>query len=120
MARSLGLRVISSLGWELPDTVKLPDADRQFEILWTLNGRAVREASRVGLSLLARTQPALAQELGRRLSDDVPDASEDLRRATALFARILSYSQRDSSQHPRSGGRPNRSSRRRVTRVDRA
>jgi DICT domain-containing protein len=83
-------------GWELPDTIEVRDADRRFEVIWTLDGRAVREASRVGLALLARTQPTLAGDVGQRLSNGMRAESEDLRNATTLFARILSYTQQAS------------------------
>ena len=78
-------------GWELPTAVPVRDRDRRFEVLWTLDPGAVREASRVGLSLLAGSQPGKAHELGRDLPDTALTSSADLRNATALFARILSY-----------------------------
>jgi DICT domain-containing protein len=80
-------------GWELPTNIAVPDGDRRFEIVWTLDGRAVREASRVALSLLARSRPSLAHDVAQRLPQGTLPASNDLRNATTLFARILAYSQ---------------------------
>jgi len=76
--------------WELPGQHDVADADRLFEALWTLEPRAVRDA--------ARTCAGLAREWGAEgvdLGEDLPaEVSEDLRRATTLFGRVLSYTDR--------------------------
>ncbi len=82
-------------GWELPATTDLADRDRRFETVWSLDPRVVRDASRVGAALAAdaHLDPTLTP------LDVPPPASGDLHRATALFARILSYTQIETSQN---------------------
>jgi DICT domain-containing protein len=78
-------------GWELPSPPGTADRDRRFETVWTLDPRAVREATRVGISLLEETDPELSSRLSAALPEVVEPASPDLRRATSLLARIVSY-----------------------------
>jgi hypothetical protein len=53
----------------------------------------VRAASTVGLSLLRRSDPGQAEALADVLPLSAGPASPDLRRATALFGRIVAYAQ---------------------------
>jgi DICT domain-containing protein len=80
--------------WEVPGSRYGQGDRRRFETVWTLDGRAVREASRVALSVLAERDAVLADELGRRLMDVPPPSSSELNQATALFSRVLAYAQR--------------------------
>jgi MerR family transcriptional regulator, light-induced transcriptional regulator len=77
--------------WELPSATRLPDGARRFETVWSLDALVVREASRVGLALLAGSRPELARDLAEALPDVSLSASADLRNATTLFARMLAY-----------------------------
>jgi DICT domain-containing protein/predicted DNA-binding transcriptional regulator AlpA len=97
------------LAWEDPDTQHLPglpDAERRFEALWTLDPHTVRRAAQVGGTLAGRMDP----ELGRRLDEllaDRPLAVEEP--APALIAttnRILSYLEppMDRPRRPRPRG----------------
>ena len=55
------------LAWETPESQRddhLPDRERRFEALWTLDPRTVRRAALVGAALAA---PRRAPELGERL-----------------------------------------------------
>ena len=76
--------------WELPGQGGAADADRLFEAVWTLEPPAVRDA--------ARTCAGLARQWGAepvQLDEDLPlEASEDLRAATTMFSRVLSYADR--------------------------
>ncbi len=75
-------------GWELPATAALADRDRRFETVWSLDPRIVRHATRVGAAIAAaHPAPSIIP------SDVPPPASADLHQATALFARVLSYTQ---------------------------
>lgn len=76
--------------WELPGQDDVPDSDRLFESLWTLDPVAVRDA--------ARACTRLVSELGHRteglteaVEDPRPPAPVDLQQATALFNRVLAY-----------------------------
>jgi DICT domain-containing protein len=86
-------------GWEVPSPPGTADADRRFETVWTLDPARVRSATRVGLSLLSETDPGLSDELAASLPEVAAPASPDLRRATALFGRVVEYVQ-DSTDPP--------------------
>ncbi len=77
--------------WELPGQVRLPDADRLFEVVWSLEPRAVRDAARACADLADGLDPEGATG-GDRVPDDVPgEASPELRHATSLFNRMVAY-----------------------------
>ena len=80
-------------GWELPSPPGTVDSARRFETVWTLDASAVRAATNFGIALLHATDAAHADELATSLAAPVPAASPDLQRATALFARIVEYTQ---------------------------
>src|SRR5688500_12943620 len=82
------------LAWELPESQRdehLPDRERRFEAMWTLDPRVVRRAAEVGAALAARA----GADVGRRLEDvlrDRPLAFEAPAPAlTALTNRIVGY-----------------------------
>lgn len=85
-------------GWELPSPPGTADRDRRFETVWTLDPQSVRAATTVGLSLLRESDPGRADGLEASLSRPTGAASPDLKRATALFARIVEYTQ-DAARH---------------------
>jgi DICT domain-containing protein len=78
-------------GWELANPGPVPDAERRFETLWSLEPAVVREATRIGLGLVARIDPGRAQQLHSNLPPAGATSSADLRRANGLFSRILTY-----------------------------
>jgi DICT domain-containing protein len=80
-------------GWELPSPPGTADSDRRFETVWTLDPESVRAATNVGIELLRATDPEHADQLAASLSGSAGVASPDLQRATALFARIVEYTQ---------------------------
>lgn len=81
-------------GWELPSPAGTSDHDRRFETVWTLDPPAVRAATRVGIALVQQADPGLSDQLTASLADVAGRASSDLVRATALFSRIVDYTQR--------------------------
>jgi len=77
------------LAWELPGQAGVPDADRRFEAIWTLEAPAVVDAARAGASILT----GLGQDVSK-LTDELDrwtGASQDVGQATALFHRMLAY-----------------------------
>jgi DICT domain-containing protein len=80
-------------GWELPSPPGTADRNRRFETVWTLDPVSVRAATRVGISLLHEIDPDQSARLAASLSGVAGTASPDLQRATALFARIVEYTQ---------------------------
>lgn len=76
---------------ELPGRSGAGPSERSFEAMWSLDPRVVRDASRV-CSVLADGYRPGWRPAGPQLTDDDPmPASEDLRRASHLFERMVSY-----------------------------
>jgi len=81
--------------WEIPGQVDMPDKDRVFEAVWTLDPREVRDAAR----LCARLVDVLVPDHRYDWStlEEVPAAAtSDLRAATSLFQRMTEYLDRGS------------------------
>lgn len=80
-------------GWELPGQEGVPDMQRRFEALWSIEADVVREASGVALELTARSAPELAAAAPARLRSEAVPGSEDLRTLTSLTNRMLAYTE---------------------------
>lgn len=78
-------------GWEFAGQEDRPDADRRFEVLWTVDPRAVRDAATICAQLAESWSPGLGPLLGGLPSDPVPTASADLQRAMGLLNRMTGY-----------------------------
>jgi DICT domain-containing protein len=78
-------------GWEFAGQEDRPDADRRFEVLWTVDPRVVRDAATICAQLVESWSPSLGPLLGRLPSDPVPAASADLQRAMGLLNRMTGY-----------------------------
>ena len=77
-------------GWELPGQHGIADADRRFEVVWTLAPAAVRDAALICALLAESLVPGL--RLTRLLSSGtLPSPSADLQRATGLLSRMTGY-----------------------------
>jgi DICT domain-containing protein len=82
------------LAWETPESQRdpsLPDHERCFEALWTLDPRVARRAALVGAALAGRADPALGSRLGRLLRDRPLAFEAPAPGLTALTNRIVSY-----------------------------
>jgi MerR family transcriptional regulator, light-induced transcriptional regulator len=77
--------------WEHPGQDQRRDADRIFEVLWSVDPQAVRTAARIGTALAAPAFPQIAGRLAARLDAEPAPASADLRRASGLIERTLDY-----------------------------
>jgi DICT domain-containing protein len=83
-------------GWELPGQHGIADADRRFEVVWTLAPAAVRDAAQICALLAESLAPEL--RLARMLSSGTPPSpSADLQRATGLLSRMTGYLEAASS-----------------------
>ena len=82
---------VALAAWELPGQDAVPDQDRAFEALWTLDPHAVRDAARV-CARVAHDAGAVAAGglLIAALADD-PAAMTDVAAATSLFNRVVAY-----------------------------
>ena len=77
--------------WEFPGQASVTDSGRRFEVLWSVDPPAVRDAALICAQIAGALSPGLA-----RLAGDLPDgvpppASADLNRAVGLFNRMASY-----------------------------
>lgn len=77
--------------WELPGQSGVPDRDRVFEAVWTVDPHAVRDAARVAAQVAADAGNATAELLTRELADPPASRSGDAQAATALFNRAIAY-----------------------------
>jgi DICT domain-containing protein/predicted DNA-binding transcriptional regulator AlpA len=76
---------------ERPGQEAVPSARRRYEAVWTVDPRAVRYASRVAAALADEYRPELRMGDRDLPSNEPPSASSDLRRASGLLTRSLSY-----------------------------
>jgi DICT domain-containing protein len=75
-------------GWERPGG---EGAGRVFEVLWSVEPDAVRDAARIGLELAASQWPELRERVPAWLSEP-PEADDGaVERATALTNRMVAY-----------------------------
>ncbi|HEU5037619.1 MAG TPA: DICT sensory domain-containing protein [Nocardioides sp.] len=77
--------------WELPGQDEVPDADRLFECVWTVDPRAVRTAARVCAAVALESGLSDAGALLYELADEPPAVVADLASVTTLFNRVVSY-----------------------------
>lgn len=84
--------------WELPGQDDVPDRDRIFESVWTVEPAAVRTAARACARIAQASGLADASVLLYELADDPVPGTTDLGSVTALFNRIVAYV--DQAQRP--------------------
>lgn len=78
--------------WEVPGQNRVPDRDRAFETVWSVDRRAVRDAARAGAGLVAAAAPEVAGELAAQLEEDPPAAgAEELENLSELSSRMVAY-----------------------------
>lgn len=77
--------------WELPGQDTVPDRDRLFEAVWTIEPHAVRDAARACARVAADAGEPDAEALQDTLAHDPVTRSVDPVGATALFNRVVEY-----------------------------
>ena len=77
--------------WEFPGQQDTPDAQRRFEMLWSVDPPAVRDAAEICAQLACMLSPGLAPVLAELPSAPPAPASADLQRAIGLFNRMAAY-----------------------------
>jgi DICT domain-containing protein len=82
--------------FELPGQDDVPDRDRLFEAVWTLDPRAVRDAARVCGRVAQAAGVSAATPILYELAEEPPSVPLDPVGATALFNRIVAYVDRMS------------------------
>jgi DICT domain-containing protein len=77
--------------WERPGQDGVPDLERRFETVWSVEPRLVREASRIAAGFVERTRPDLLDPIVERLRHTPPPSGEELRLVGALTNRMVAY-----------------------------
>jgi DNA-binding transcriptional MerR regulator len=82
---------VALTAWELPGQHAVPDRDRVFESVWTVERSAVREAARVCADVAAdlgvQSADGVVEQLARPLGTGTPDLAQ----VTSLFNRVVGY-----------------------------
>jgi MerR family transcriptional regulator, light-induced transcriptional regulator len=78
-------------GWETPGQDDVADRHRTFEVVWTVDPHATRQALRTCAEVASATGLALAPDLLLELDERPVVAQTDPTRASALFNRAISY-----------------------------
>jgi MerR family transcriptional regulator, light-induced transcriptional regulator len=91
-------------GWEFPGQ-RETDADRRFEVMWSVDPRVVRDAMTICAELAESLAPGAGRLLSGLPSDPPLPASADLHRAAGLLTRMTGYLERTARP---SGGAPSR------------
>ncbi len=78
--------------WEIPGQDGVPDRDRVFESMWTVEPQAVRDAARVCAAVALEAGAPGADAVLHDLAEDPrPGAGIDLGTVSALFNRVIAY-----------------------------
>jgi DICT domain-containing protein len=77
--------------WERPGQDAVPDLERRFETVWSVEPRLVREAARIAAGLVERTAPELLDPIVERLRHTPPPSADELRLVGALTNRMVAY-----------------------------
>ena len=81
-------------GWEPPGQEGVSDRHRAFEVVWTVDSQATRQALRICAEVAGAAGLATAPDLLRELDEDPVVARADPVRAAALFNRAIGYTDR--------------------------
>ncbi|WP_370246466.1 DICT sensory domain-containing protein [Nocardioides sp.] len=79
------------VAWELPGQVDVPEWQRRFEAVWTVDATAVREAARVCATAAHESGVEGARGVVSELAVRVDDQAGDPLQVTALFNRVVTY-----------------------------
>jgi DICT domain-containing protein len=79
------------LAWEHPASGDVPDRERAFEALWTLDPRVVRRAAHVGAMLARRADEALGERVDALLAERPLAMEQPAPALTAVTNRIVGY-----------------------------
>jgi len=77
--------------WERPEQDDVPDAERRFETVWSVEPEIVRTAARIGCKLAEGQAGDLVQRVADRLAERPPPSDEQMRLVGALTSRMVAY-----------------------------
>ncbi|WP_182559148.1 DICT sensory domain-containing protein [Microlunatus kandeliicorticis] len=87
---SLDLPVVLA-AWEVPGQGVVPEIDRLFQAVWTMDPESVRLSSRILAQIAANHGVGEAAPVLYELADNPPPAEIRPREASELFSRIVAY-----------------------------
>ena len=79
------------VAWELPGQTTVPDRERIFEAMWTIEPQPVRDAARVCAQVSQQAGVAEAAPLLYELAEDAAPRALDVAGAATLFNRVVAY-----------------------------
>lgn len=84
------------LAWEQPGDgngtgAGVPDRERRFEAIWTVDPEATRRAAQIAARLAGRADPQIGERLGELLTDRPLALEEPAPALTALTNRMIAY-----------------------------
>jgi DICT domain-containing protein len=88
---------VALTAWELPGQGDVPDRERVFESLWTIEAGAVRDAARVCARVAQEHGVGSASPLLYELADEPSTGFADLRSVSTMFNRVVAYVDRFGS-----------------------
>jgi len=78
--------------WECPGQDEVPDTERTFEAIWSIEPGLVREAARVACSIASRSAPHITDRVSGPLAADAPASTgSDTSTLANLTNRIVAY-----------------------------
>jgi len=86
--------------WELPGQSSIPDSQRLFECIWTVEPAAVRDAARACAQVAQQLGHPEAAPLLYELADEPPPPPRELVQAASLLNRVVAYVDRGPRQLP--------------------
>ncbi|MEJ7817600.1 MAG: DICT sensory domain-containing protein [Thermoleophilaceae bacterium] len=78
-------------GWERPGQERVPDSERRFEAIWSVEPELVRDASTVACGIVERIAPNLIDGLEQLLGRPVEPQQPTIAQLTSLTNRIVAY-----------------------------
>jgi len=78
-------------GWERPGQEDVPDMDRRFEALWSVEPELVRDASTVAYGIVERVAPQTVEGIEELLARPVEPQQPSLTQLTQLTNRMVAY-----------------------------
>jgi len=77
--------------WELPGQTEVPDRQRLFEAVWTVDPVAVRDAAIIAAGIATRAGITLPQAVHDELASPLPARTTTPAAVTSLFNRVVAY-----------------------------
>ena len=78
-------------GWEPPGQDDRADAEREFELIWTVDPELVHEAAQAAADIIAAAAPKVAARVRAAIGPPPPPSPPEVRSVAALARRMVAY-----------------------------